>query len=55
VALDGGATKAVVCRTFGIKRSTLLDSLGRIGWAPALQGAGGVSDTTTAIDRSPAL
>jgi len=54
-ALDSGATKAAVCRTFGIKRSTLLDSLVRIGWAPALQGAGGVSGATTAIDRSPDL
>jgi hypothetical protein len=54
-ALEGGATKATVCRTFGIKRSTLLDSLARIGWAPALQGAGGVSGATTAIDRSPDL
>ena len=35
-ALDRGATKATVCRTFGIKRSTLLDSLARIGWSPAL-------------------
>lgn len=32
-ALDGGATKAMVCRTFGIKRSTLLDSLARVGWS----------------------
>ena len=32
-ALDGGATKAVVCRTFGVKRSTLLDSLARVGWS----------------------
>ena len=32
-ALDGGATKAAVCRTFGIKRSTLVDCLGRIGWS----------------------
>ncbi len=32
-ALEGGATKAAVCRTFGIKRSTLIDSLARIGWA----------------------
>lgn len=31
-ALDGGATKAAVCRTFAIKRSTLIDSLDRIGW-----------------------
>lgn len=33
-ALEGGATKAAVCRTFGIKRSTLIDSLARIGWSP---------------------
>jgi DNA invertase Pin-like site-specific DNA recombinase len=32
-ALDSGATKAAVCRTFGIKRSTLLDSLARNGWS----------------------
>ena len=32
-ALNGGATKAAVCRTFGIKRSTLIDSLARIGWS----------------------
>jgi DNA invertase Pin-like site-specific DNA recombinase len=31
-ALEAGATKAAVCRTFGIKRSTLLDTLARIGW-----------------------
>jgi DNA invertase Pin-like site-specific DNA recombinase len=36
-ALDGGATKAAVCRTFGIKRSTLLDSLARMGWSAAPQ------------------
>jgi transposase-like protein len=33
VALEGGATKAAVCRTFGIKRSTLIDSLSRLGWS----------------------
>ena len=32
-ALDGGASKAAVCRTFGIKRSTLIDALARIGWS----------------------
>ena len=32
-ALDGGATKAAVCRTFAIKRSTLIGSLARIGWS----------------------
>ncbi|WP_454018114.1 recombinase family protein [Azospirillum sp. Marseille-Q6669] len=31
-ALDGGASKAAVCRTFGIPRSTLIDTLARIGW-----------------------
>jgi DNA invertase Pin-like site-specific DNA recombinase len=31
-ALEGGATKAAVCRTFGIARSTLLDTLARAGW-----------------------
>jgi DNA invertase Pin-like site-specific DNA recombinase len=31
-ALEGGATKAAVCRTFGIARSTLLDTLARTGW-----------------------
>ena len=36
-ALDSGATKAAVCRTFGIKRSTLIDSLARIGWSAGLK------------------
>jgi len=36
-ALDAGATKAGVCRTFGIKRSTLLDSLARMGWSAAMK------------------
>lgn len=31
-ALDGGASKAAVCRSFGIARSTLLDTLTRAGW-----------------------
>ena len=35
-ALDGGASKASVCRSFKVARSTLLDTLGRVGWtAPA--------------------
>ena len=37
-ALDGGASKAAVCRTFGIKRSTLIDALARIGWSAGSQG-----------------
>ena len=31
-ALNGGASKAAVCRTFGIARSTLSDTLARVGW-----------------------
>lgn len=37
-ALEAGATKAAVCRSFGIKRSTLVDSLARIGWSASLKG-----------------
>ena len=36
-ALNAGATKAAVCRTFGIKRSTLIDSLARIGWSAGIK------------------
>ena len=36
-ALDSGATKAAVCRTFGIKRSTLIDSLARVGWSAGIK------------------
>ena len=32
-ALDGGASKASVCRSFKIARSTLLDTLARAGWS----------------------
>lgn len=32
-ALDGGASKASVCRTFNVPRSTLIDTLARVGWA----------------------
>jgi DNA invertase Pin-like site-specific DNA recombinase len=53
VALDGGATKAAVCRTFGIKRSTLIDSLARIGWSAGLKMQGSISDAPTATDRGP--
>ena len=31
-ALEAGTSKAAICRTFGIKRSTLIDTLQRIGW-----------------------
>lgn len=36
-ALDGGARKASVCRTFKVPRSTLLGTLARIGWAPPVK------------------
>lgn len=32
-ALEGGASKASVCRTFRVPRSTLLGTLERIGWS----------------------
>ena len=34
-ALQGGASKAAVCRNFGIARSTLIDTLARSGWTGA--------------------
>jgi DNA invertase Pin-like site-specific DNA recombinase len=36
-ALEAGATKATVCRTVGVKRSTLIDSLAQIGWSADLK------------------
>ncbi|MCK3146370.1 recombinase family protein, partial [Escherichia coli] len=41
-ALEGGASKASVCRAFSVPRSTLTDTLRRIGWA----GPGGRNLTT---------
>lgn len=31
-ALNGGMSKAAVCRNFGVKRTTLIDTLTRVGW-----------------------
>lgn len=39
-ALDGGASKASVCRAFKVPRSTLLNNLDRIGWKGAGVGQG---------------
>ncbi|EPU2715266.1 recombinase family protein, partial [Escherichia coli] len=41
-ALEGGASKASVCRAFSVPRSTLTDTLRRIDWA----GSGGRNLTT---------
>ncbi|WP_075223225.1 recombinase family protein [Acuticoccus yangtzensis] len=35
-ALEAGASKASVCRTFKVARSTLQDTLKRVGWTAAL-------------------
>ena len=38
-ALDDGMSKAAVCRNFGVKRSTLIDTLARVGWPESSQSA----------------
>jgi len=35
-----GASKAAVCRTFGLKRTTLIDFLAWIGWSAGLRDTG---------------
>jgi hypothetical protein len=52
-ALDIGATKAAVCRTFNIRRNTLIDSPARIGWSTRLKVEGGRSDASPATERNP--
>jgi DNA invertase Pin-like site-specific DNA recombinase len=32
-ALRGGMSKAAVCRNFAVKRTTLIETLARIGWS----------------------
>lgn len=32
VALDSGMSKAAVCRNFGVKRTTLIETLARVNW-----------------------
>jgi len=32
-ALDGGTSKAAVCRNFSVKRTTLIQMLARLGWS----------------------
>ncbi len=43
-ALASGVTKAAVCRTFGLKRSTLLDTLARTGWSPGTSVPGAIKE-----------
>ena len=38
-ALDGGMSKAAVCRNFGVKRTTLIDTLKRVGKHSQVPGA----------------
>ena len=38
-ALDGGMSKAAVCRNFGVKRTTLIDTLKRVGKSSQVTGA----------------
>jgi DNA invertase Pin-like site-specific DNA recombinase len=52
-ALEGGVSKATVCRTFVIRRSTLIDSLAGIGWSAGLKEAGGTRGATAAAERNP--
>jgi DNA invertase Pin-like site-specific DNA recombinase len=52
-ALEGGASKASVCRTFRVPRSTLVDTLARVGWAGPLAPPGG-NRATTAKKRTAA-
>lgn len=33
VALDSGMSKSAVCRNFGVKRTTLIETLARVNWA----------------------
>ena len=52
-ALEGGASKAAVCRTFGVRRSTLIDTLARIGWSAGLARQGGRGGAPATTDRGP--
>ena len=54
-ALDGGASKASVCRAFKVPRSTLLNNLERIGWKGAGVRQGGTAHKTrTAVKLATA-
>ena len=38
-ALDAGMSKAAVCRNFGVKRTTLIETLARLGWTGSRGGS----------------
>ena len=42
-ALRAGASKAAICRTFGVKRSTLVDALARVDVPPVASVEGRVA------------
>lgn len=35
-ALEGGMSKAAVCRNFGVKRTILIETLARVGWPESI-------------------
>ena len=51
-ALDGGASKASVCRSFGVARSTLLDTLRRVGWTDAKAASGPKKPTRIQAEKA---
>ena len=56
-ALEGGASKARVCRTFKVPRSTLVDTLARVGWtgpASSPEGRAATAKTRRAAVAKPA-
>jgi len=53
-ALEGGASKASVCRSFKVPRSTLLDTLARIGWTGPAGSTRRVGDTAAVRSKKNA-
>ena len=52
-ALDGGVSKASVCRTFKVPRSTLIGTLDRLGWTDAGAGADAHMTKRSALKQRP--
>lgn len=53
-ALDSGVSKASVCRSFKVPRSTLLDTLARVGWTGPAATASGHGASTAGRPRKKA-